>query len=195
MKVNRFIALAAIALMVVGAMGAIASRSFALGANTPVAQASATTEACTHDWADATNVPGGMNTDQADPTDVPGAMNTDQAEATEVPGAPETNHFDGNCGDQNGPDGHQEGTDAAGTDSSEAHGEKDGHEAAPTGTPAITEDQAKQAAIAAHPGTVLKIELEEDNGKLIYSVQFDGDVEVKVDAMTGAILPAETGHD
>jgi uncharacterized membrane protein YkoI len=60
------------------------------------------------------------------------------------------------------------------------------------GTPAITADQAQAAALAANPGTTaVKTELDDENGKLIYSVELNNGLDVKVDAMTGAILSSE----
>ena len=76
MKLNRFIALTAIALLVVGAMGAIATRSFALGSHTQVAQISAQADACAQD----------------------------QADGTEVKSAADTDNVNLQCGDQNAPD-------------------------------------------------------------------------------------------
>jgi uncharacterized membrane protein YkoI len=64
------------------------------------------------------------------------------------------------------------------------------------GTPAITADQAQATALAANPGTTtVKTELDDENGKLIYSVELNNGLEVKVDAMTGAILSSESGQD
>jgi len=66
MKLNRFIALTAIALLVVGAMGAIATRSFALGSHSPVAQISAQADACAQDQADGTEVKSATDADTID---------------------------------------------------------------------------------------------------------------------------------
>lgn len=151
MKLNRFIALAAIALLVVGAMGAIATHSFAKGANAPVAQS----QDCSQD----------------------------QADGAEGQNAPDTDNVELQCGDQNAPDGQ------------ESVGEAESAETAPTGTPAITAEEAQTAALAVHSSTVLKTELDDENGQLVYSVEFDGGVDVKVDAMTGLVLSTETGQD
>jgi uncharacterized membrane protein YkoI len=156
MKINQFVALAAIALLVVAAMGVIATRSLARGP-APVMQA----QSC----------------DQQDSgTDVQGA-------------SPETDNVDQQCGDQNAPDTGQ-------ALSSSEHGASGNvQDSAPTGTPAITTEQAQAAALAVHSGTVLKTELDDENGKLVYSVQFEGDVEVKVDAMSGSVVSTETGQN
>jgi len=67
----------------------------------------------------------------------------------------------------------------------------DEKDVASLGTPEITFDQA-QAAAEAHlnAGSASEIELENENGQLVYSVEI-GASEVKVDAMTGAVLGVE----
>jgi uncharacterized protein with FMN-binding domain len=56
MKINRFIALAAIALLVVSAMGAISLKAFAKGAAAPAAQITVQIADCSQDQADGTEV-------------------------------------------------------------------------------------------------------------------------------------------
>jgi hypothetical protein len=98
MKFNRFFTLAAIALLVVGAMGAISMKAFAKGSAAPVAQTSI----------------------QAQAQD----CSQDQADGTEVQSAADTDNVDLQCGDQNAPDtavgaaesGGQETVSAADTD-------------------------------------------------------------------------------
>lgn len=88
MKINRFVAMAALALLVVGSMGAIVSRSFALGShNQGTGISAAQTDACAQD----------------------------QANETEVTSAADTDNVELQCGDQNEADG-QETVDAADTD-------------------------------------------------------------------------------
>jgi hypothetical protein len=56
----------------------------------------------------------------------------------------------------------------------------------------ITADQAMAAARAAYPGSrVQRVELENENGCLVYGVSLSNGLEVKVDAGTGAILYQE----
>lgn len=160
MKLNRFIALAAIALLVVGAMGAIATRSFAKGVFAPVAQS----QDCSQD----------------------------QTDGAEVQSAPDTDNVELQCGDQNAPDEQETANEAESAEGAEG---AEGAETAPTGTPAITAEQAQTAALAAHPGTVIKTELDDENGQLVYSVEFSGGVDVKIDAMTGSVLGTESGQD
>ena len=52
MKINRFVALAVIALLVVGTMGAVTYRAYAHGTSAPAAQ----TQNCTQDQADGTEL-------------------------------------------------------------------------------------------------------------------------------------------
>lgn len=60
----------------------------------------------------------------------------------------------------------------------------------------ISSDEAKAAALAANPGTtVVKAELDNENGALVYSVELSNGSDVKVDAGNGAILHTETGGD
>jgi len=91
MKINRFIVLAAIALLVVGAMGAVVTRSFALGSHSPVAQ----TVTCAQDQASGTEVTSA--TDTAADTGIVGVQCGDQttldsgtATGAEAVGAAET---------------------------------------------------------------------------------------------------------
>lgn len=89
MKINRFVAMAAIALLVVGTMGAVVSRSLALTSHSQgTSISSVQSDACAQD--------------QADDTEVASATDTDNVELQ--------------CGDQNAPDGEQETVSAADTD-------------------------------------------------------------------------------
>ena len=63
------------------------------------------------------------------------------------------------------------------------------------GTPAITADQARATAEAhLNAGPASKVELDAENGKLVYSVDI-GTSEVKVDAMSGEVLGVESDLD
>jgi uncharacterized membrane protein YkoI len=56
----------------------------------------------------------------------------------------------------------------------------------------ITSAQAETAALAANPGTtVVKTELDNENGVLVYSVELSNGLDVKVDAGNGKILHTE----
>ena len=63
MKINRFFALATIALLVVGAMGAVSLKAYAKGATAPAAQISNQTVDCSQDQADGTEVKSATDTD------------------------------------------------------------------------------------------------------------------------------------
>lgn len=159
MKINRFTALAAIALLAVGAMAAISSKVWAQGSHNPVVSISAQSDLCAQD----------------------------QADGTEIPSATDTDNIDLQCGDQNTPDSGQEAVEAKSAD---------GQDAAPTGTPAITAEAAQKAAESyLNAGTAVKVQLDDENGKLVYSVEFSNSTDVKVDAMTGSVLGADTGQD
>jgi hypothetical protein len=56
----------------------------------------------------------------------------------------------------------------------------------------ITADSAKAVALQANPGTTAtKVELDNENGCLVYSVKLSNGSDVKVDAGNGAILHVE----
>lgn len=64
------------------------------------------------------------------------------------------------------------------------------------GEATITAAEAEAAALAANPGaTVLKTELDNENGYLVYSVELDNGMDVKVDAGNSAILATEQDED
>ncbi|MGQ9503213.1 MAG: PepSY domain-containing protein [Candidatus Oleimicrobiaceae bacterium] len=64
--------------------------------------------------------------------------------------------------------------------------------AALQGMAIISADQAKAAAEAANPGaTAVKVELDNENGTLVYSVELSNGLDVKVDAGNGAVLHTE----
>jgi hypothetical protein len=100
MKINRFIALAGIALLVVGSMSAFVSRSSTLGAHSPAAQANA----CAQDQADGTEVASAATVD----TDNVELQCGDQAgaDSQETVGAADTDNVNlqEQVGDQSGPD-------------------------------------------------------------------------------------------
>ena len=154
MKINRFIALAAIALLVVGVMSVVSVKAFAQSGNPP--------------------------------TQTQGCYQQDDNVA-EVQNAPDTDYVDQQCGDQNAPDNGQE------TEGAESTG---GQNAAPTGTPAITAAAAQKTAESyLNAGTAVKVELDDENGALVYSIEFSNGIDVKVDAMTGSVLSSEATKD
>jgi uncharacterized membrane protein YkoI len=63
----------------------------------------------------------------------------------------------------------------------------------------ITPDQAKAAALAAVPGTANKVELENENGNVVYGVEVTDaagkTTDVKVDAGNGTVLAKDADDD
>jgi len=58
----------------------------------------------------------------------------------------------------------------------------------------ISAAQAEAAALAANPGTtVVKTELDNENGVLVYSVELSNGMDIKVDASNGKVLHTEAG--
>lgn len=56
----------------------------------------------------------------------------------------------------------------------------------------ITADQAKEAALKANPGaTITEVELDNENGNLVWGIEFSSGVEVKVDAGNGQVVHTE----
>lgn len=105
-------------------------------------------------------------------------------EAEELTTAADTANVQVQEGDRSGPD-----------DGVAVQEADDGQDSAPTGTPAISADVAKQAAETyLNAGTATRVELEEENGRLVYGVEI-GSADVKVDAMSGAVIRTENGAD
>ena len=85
MKINRFVALAVIALLAVGAMGAITMKAFAKGSHAPVTQS----VACAQDQADGAEVTSTADTDNVelqcgDQNESDGAESVDAADIDNV---------------------------------------------------------------------------------------------------------------
>lgn len=197
MKISRFLGMAALALLVVGAMGTLSGRLLAQTSQAPApAQVTATPEPG----------PAGTDTDAVDQQvgDQNGPDGQEAADATDVTAG----------GDVQAQGGAQEGAESPGT---EPQGQQDEHSAAYIGSividPAttqglneadesaalaklakITTEEANTAALAANAGaTVVKTTLQSENGTLVYGVELSTGVEVQVDAGNGAILATETG--
>jgi len=87
----------------------------------------------------------------------------------------------------------QEGnaTDQAGEEEDDNGDEASEADEAPDQT-GITADGARAAAEAANPGTkALGVELEYENGTLVYEVELDNGLEIMLDAANGRILGTE----
>lgn len=78
-------------------------------------------------------------------------------------------------------------------------GDESGESTALAPLATVTADDASAAALASQPGTVIKVELENENGNVVYGVEIDtgsGTVDVKVDAGNATVLATEAdGHD
>jgi uncharacterized membrane protein YkoI len=190
MKITRILALAAIALLAVGIAGVAASQT--LAQTTPSLVQTGVTDAVGTGLAVApvSSQAAGQVQDQSAP---------DTAEAgTEIE-------------DQNAPETGTEAT-APDTDTVEEQapsyqssitvdaqydGKTEADEAAAlAGQATITPDQAKTAALAANSGTsVVKVELDNENGALVYSVELNNGLDVKVDAGNGTVLHVDSGED
>lgn len=91
----------------------------------------------------------------------------------------------------------RETSDKAGENESEAEDQAEVAESARLQSLAtISADQAKSAALAQVAGTVTKVELENEDGNVVYGVEIktaDGERDVKVDAGNGSVLHVEKG--
>ena len=227
MKINRFAALGAIALMVVATLGLFTARSFAQPAQAGVPQA-AVHQAAANKVA---VVPASARRSAgskvvlvqvvatAAPTENPANNQTDQqgdqttgqtggpeatepaSSATEAAGAVEPTEAPGTGGaaETGGPDQHAPSFTGSITVTEPATGANlsETAEAAALASQAkITPDQANAAAVAANPGaTVVKTDLGDQNGSLVYSVELSNGSEVKVDAGNAKILATYTGGE
>ena len=80
-------------------------------------------------------------------------------------------------------------------DAGEVDEDGDGANVSPDQT-GITPDEAKAAAEAANPGAkALNVDLENENGTILYEVELDNGLEVMVDAGNGNILGNDEEND
>jgi len=187
MKNNRFIVIAAIGVLAVGAMGTISTRVFAQSGQPPA--------------------PAGQAQDCS------GQQDNDAVEAAQT--GPDTATVDLQCGKQvedGQPDGAEE-AEAPGTpdtgaqdpsyagsvtvDQTQAEGMSEADEAtALQGKAAISAAEAEATALDANPGaSVVKTKLDNENGALVYSVELNNGTDVKVDAGNASILFTDSGAD
>ena len=210
MKINRFVALAAIALLIVGGMGTVATHSLAASKTSAPAQS----QDCAQqddDSADAAQAAGAEDTDDieeqcGDQNEADGPEGAEEAndaaasqdpacaqqddDSTEVAGTEDTDNVELQCGDQNEADDAEE-AEAPDSEASEAD-----EAAALQSKATISAADAEAAALAANPGTsVVQTELDDENGSVVYSVELDNGSDVKVDASNGTILATETGAE
>ena len=170
MKINRFVALAAIALLVVGAMGAISLKTFAQTANPPATQAP----------------------DVEDPTIGPDTDNVEEQVGEQVEDGQLDSAEDAGLDEQIPIYTGSINVDQSATEAMDEAAEA----AALQGQATISAADAEAAALAANPGTtVVKTELDNENGALVYSVELSNGADVKVDAGNGSILFTDSDAD
>ena len=205
MKVNRFVALAAIALMVVAALGLFSARSFAQ-TQQPAARQSTGNQARLLQAATAVPTQDLSNNQ----TDQQGEQTTGQTggpeateptgKATEAPGAVEPTEPPGGAAEPAGGIDQQSPSFTGSitvTETATGSNLSDSAEAAALASQAkITVDQANAAALAANSGaTVVKTDLGDENGSLVYSVELSNGSEVKVDAGNAKILATDASGE
>jgi uncharacterized membrane protein YkoI len=174
MKTNRWVALAAIAILAMGAVGAVSYRAYAQGTPTPAPQS----QDCSVDEADGTEAQSTTDTDTVD------LQCGEQVEDGQPDGA-----FSG------AQDPSYAGSVAVDQVQTEGMNEAD-EAAAMQGKATISATHAEAAALAANPGaTVIQSELDNENGALVYSVELSNGADVKVDAGNGSILFTDSGAD
>ena len=169
MKINRFIALAAIALLVVGAMGFLSYKAFAQTDQPPA------TVDCSG---------------QDDDDDVAEAVETEDTDDIEEQCGDQSEDDDlGEVGEADTDNVENEVEDA--NEAGEVEGVDEADEVAPAGTP-VTADEAQAVVEAANPGAAtLNVEFDRENGTDIWEVGLDNGQDVKVDAGSGVILLTE----
>ena len=194
MKIKRFLVPALAALLIIGAGGLVGNHAFAQTATPSQQQAQVATApdtaAATEDAAvnapDTDTVEEQVGDQNEVDTVADGAETPDSQEAVQ---GPDTDTVEEQVGDQNETDTGAEQAEGAEAATSDAN------DAAPAGTPAITADAARQAAEAhLNAGPASRVQLDDEDGSLVYSVEI-GASDVKVDAMTGAVLSVDAGQD
>jgi uncharacterized membrane protein YkoI len=112
-----------------------------------------------------------------------------------APKQPVSDQADGRSGDQTQDPGYKSSVTAP-----EQNGRNEAGESAALQSMAkITPDQARDAALAAVPGTADKVELDNENGNVVYSVRItdaSGKVtDEKVDAGNGSVLHHDSAQN
>jgi uncharacterized membrane protein YkoI len=171
MKINRFFALAVIALLVVGAMGAVSLRGYAQTSSPASSQAQSSEDVSTGPDTDNVQEQVGEQVEDGQP-DGPEA-DTGLDEQT-------PSYSSSILADQTATEGVSEEAEAAALQDQAT----------------VSAADAEAAALAANPGTtVIKTELDNENGALVYSVELSNGSDVKVDAGNGTVLYMDSGLD
>lgn len=206
MKINKILALSFIAILAVGTMGFFSTHAFAKSANAPVIQVQ-TTQAPDDDE----TAVKGPDTDNIE-EQVGEQVEDGQPDTVDATNGTDTDVIDEQVGNQV-EDGQADGAedsakDEAGADqftpayqgsisvdqtANENLSETE-ESAALAGNAKISLEKAKTAALSQYPGTtVVKAELDNENGVLVYSIELSNGTDVKVDAGNGSILFADAG--
>jgi uncharacterized membrane protein YkoI len=126
------------------------------------------------------------------------AQSSNNGSAEDNVKGPDLDNVEEQVGDQNQVDQQQPSyTGSITVNEAQYQGMSETDEAAALQSKAtITSTQAEAAALAVNPGTtVVKTELDNENGVLVYSVELSNGMDVKVDAGTGTVLHTEQAGD
>jgi len=115
--------------------------------------------------------------------------------SADAPKQPVSAQADGKSGDQT-----QDPSYSSSVTAPEQNGQSEADQSAALQSLAkISPDQARDAALAAVPGTAGKVELDNENGNVVYSVQITDAsgkvIDVKVDAGNGSVLHQDTDQN
>jgi uncharacterized membrane protein YkoI len=115
--------------------------------------------------------------------------------SADAPKQPVSAQADGKSGDQT-----QDPSYTSSVTAPEQNGQSEADQSAALQSLAkISPDQARDAALAAVPGTAGKVELDNENGNVVYSVQITDAsgkvIDVKVDAGNGSVLHQATDQN
>lgn len=133
---------------------------------------------------------------QASPNAVLPSSNVTQAQSVVAGAQVKTEPLGAEAGrDSMDTDAVEQGDQSGRDKTADAETAGDVQDEAPTGTPAISAATAQQVAEAyLSAGAASKVELDDEDGQLVYSIEI-GASDVKVDAMTGAVLKVEDNAD
>ena len=189
MKLNKFIALGVIALLAIGVMGFFSTRSMAKNSTNPASQTVITQVAPANQSGEASEqneISNGPDTDNVE-EQVGQQVEDNQSDTTGATGT-ESDGTDEQTPSYAGSITVDQATGDTGSEADES--------AALAAQAKITSEEAQAMALKANPGaTVTKVELDNENGTLVYSVELSNGLDVKVDAGNGKILNTETGGE
>lgn len=127
------------------------------------------------------------------PPSVPAADPANAGQQVEVDDAMESDN-ENEAVDQEEVGDHDDIQDEQGDDSDGDDAETAADQAALAKRATVTEAQAIAAASAKVAGKVVKVELEDEAGVVLYSIEFDNGQDAEVNATTGAVLKVEADN-